>query len=146
MHSSLLPDEILLMLCFGISFPRKRCLVWANFKSYPLQVKNTSEMPVLELLSPFSREGRKFFCTADRTMSQTLVSINQSSFTQDKGIIFHVRCWPHILSAAVLDWHQTLTSGWRRYLTFAGIPTAIATVCLFLIFISLNGQQCVMVH
>lgn len=136
---SVLLDEILLMVCFGISFPRKRCLVWDNFTSYPLQMKNASEMPVLELLSPVSREGRKLFCRADRTVSQTLISINQSSFTEDKGVIFHVRSWPSVLSAAVLEWHQTPASDWRRHLRHTGIPTAIATVSLFIIIIILNG-------
>ena len=133
--SAVFLDEILLMLYFGISFPRKRCLVWDNFKSYPLQVKNASEMPVLEFLSPVSREGRKLFCRADRTVSQTLISINQSSFTEGKGVIFHVRSWPGVLSAAVLEWHQTPTSGWRRHLAHAVIPTAVATVSLFFIII-----------
>lgn len=112
---SLLLDEILLMLCFGTSFPRKRCLVWDNFKSHPLQVKNSSGMTVLEFLSPASREGRKQFCRADRTGSQTLISINQRGFAEDKGVIFHVRSWPSVLSAAVLGWHQTTTPSWRKH-------------------------------
>lgn len=112
---SLLLDEILLMLCFGTSFPRKRCLVWDNFKSHPLQVKNSSGMTVLEFLSPASRKGRKQFCRADRTGSQTLISINQRGFAEDKGVIFLVRSWPSVLSAAVLGWHQTTTPGWRRH-------------------------------
>lgn len=111
---SLLPDEILLMLCFGTSFPMKRCLVWDTFKSHPLQVKNSSGMTVLEFLSPASREGRKQFCRADRTGSQTLISINQRGFAEDEGVIFHVRSWPSVLSAAVMEWHQTVTPGWRR--------------------------------
>lgn len=85
---------------------------------------------MLELLSPASREGRKLFCRADRTVSQSLISINQGRFTDDKGVIFHVRSWPSVVSAAVLEWHQTSTSGWRRHLTHAGIPTAIDTVSL----------------
>lgn len=121
------------MLCFGISFPKKRCLVWVNFKSYPLQMKNISEMPVLEFHSPVSRGGRKLFCRADGTVSQTLISINQCSFIEVKGVIFHVRSWPGILSAAVLDWHQALTPGWRRHLMHAGIPTSVATASLFLL-------------
>lgn len=143
--SYLLLDEILLMLCFGISFPKKRCLVWVNFKSYPLQMKNISEMPVLEFHSPVSRGGRKLFCRADGTVSQTLISINQCSFIEVKEVIFHVRSWPSILSAAVLDWHRTRTPGWRRHLMHAGIPTSVATASLFFTII-LNGQSWIILH
>lgn len=108
--SSLL-DEILLMLCFGTSFVRKRCLAWDNFKRHPLQVKNSPGMTVLEILSPASREGKKQFCRDDRTGRKTLISINQRGFAEDKVVIFHLRSWPSVLSAAVLEWHQTLTPG-----------------------------------